>query len=154
MLTKILFSSSIILSIPRVAVLVVYLTGVMFGGGLHLHESLSHEHESDLLHTHTWVAHFHNTTVFPFSGLKSESVAPVEDEHQHPVSLVQLIAVPASNLAPAKSSQHNISCSIDLPRAYSTNPSISILFVYPHETSPPLRSLAGSSDSGRSPPTA
>jgi len=126
----------------------------MFGGGLHLHESLSHEHERADRHTHALAAHVHNTVGVPSSGSKSETIAPLENGHQHSVPLVQLIAVRTSTSTITQSFQHNVACTIDLPQTYFPDLSLSILFVFPLETSPPLRSLTGCSDSGRSPPLA
>lgn len=130
------------------------MTGFVFGGGLHLHSSIGHEHENADHHTHTMAAHVHNTVLLPSPGFENETISSLENEHQHPVPLVQLIAVRASAPTTIQSFQYDFACSADLPRRFFPDPAISILFVFPHETSPPLRSLTGSSDSGRSPPTA
>ena len=146
--------SFILLSTLKAVLPLTYLIGVVFGGGLHLHESLSHQHEGTHLHTHSYVAHVHNAAVFRFPALNGETISPVENEHQHPVPLVQLIAVPASTSTITKSIQHNVTCPVDLPQTGFPDLFVPILFAFPHETSPPLHSLTGFSDSGRSPPTA
>lgn len=137
----------------KVALLGTYLLVAMFGGGLHPHSSLNHEDETDSHHIHTLTAHVHDTTFFLSEESKSQTISPIENGHQHPVPIVQLIAVRTSTSATTKSIQRNVTCSVAVLRTCYQNSAISILFVFPRETSPPLRSLTGSSDSGRSPPT-
>ncbi len=146
--------SFILSSTLRAILLLTCLIGVVFGGGFHPHESLRHQHEGAHLHSHSYVAHAHNAVTFRFSALNTETISPIENEHQHPVPLVELIAVPVSTSIITKSVQYNVTSPVDLPQTGFPDLFVAILFVFPHETSPPLYSLTGFSDSGRSPPTA
>ncbi len=144
------------LSIPwaplRVGVLASYLIGMVLGSGLHVHATLSHEHDNEGLHGHSPVAHVHATTLIPSAASHSEIISPSEDEHRHPVPLVQLIAIRALHPKSSKSVQQNTVYSFDVPSApFLIVPRI-LLVVFSPDTLPPLHSLTVHSHLGRSPP--
>jgi hypothetical protein len=140
---------SILSSTLAAFLLISYLIGVMFGSGLHVHGSLSHDHEDRHLHTHAFAAHVHDTDIVPPPDSHGESL--IEIEHLHSVHVLHLIAVSGSKITPTKHHRQSTVCAVDPPPVLSYYPSVSILFISPPETSPAIRSM---SYSGRSPPPA
>lgn len=135
-----------------VTLLFSYLIGLIFGGGLHLHESLTHEHAAAYSHEHSWAAHVHETAIVPLATDVSQEISPQKTDHDHVVPVVHLVAVPVSASTATNSPLAMFASLLDVVESSFPHLSISLLFVLPRDTSPPLLAQAGFSDAGRSPP--
>jgi hypothetical protein len=140
---------SILSSALAAFLLISYLIGVMFGSGLHVHGSLSHDHEDRHRHTHAFATHVHDTEIVPHPDSHGESL--IEIEHLHSVHVLHLIAVTVSNITTTKQHRETTVCTVVLPPVLSYYSSVSILFISPPEPLPPIRFI---SHSGLSPPSA
>lgn len=138
---------------PRFVLLVSYMMALAFGNGLHVHESLRHEHDGTDSHTHSWTAHVHQSMVTPSGTAKSQIRSTQEQDHLHPVPVVQLIAGSAPTSSQKHPSQRIVVASVGVERISTFFPLFSFLFLFPRETLPPLSSWTGLLDSGRAPPT-
>lgn len=136
----------------RSVLLVCYASGLVFGGGLHLHVSISHDHDSAPPHIHSLLAHMHETAIPSYPGHNNETISPRDTHHNHPVPSLEPIAVPASTAGPKHVIQNTVTNPTEAIRHSFPSLSISLLHVLPRETSPPLLARTDLPDSGRSPP--
>lgn len=127
-----------------------YAIGLICGDGLHLHESLSHKHDGENHHAHSWTAHVHPVTVVPAAHHDRQSI--LDPDHDHDIQVVHFVAVPPSTSRAQHLIQGFVVSPADLVKPFFSNVPTSFLFVLPHETSPPLLAQTDHPDSGRSPP--
>ena len=127
-----------------------YFIGLTFGNGLHLHESLTHEHDGASSHEHSWAAHVHETAITPSATPVDEEISAQKTAHDHAVPVVHIVAVPASSSTPTNSVLNVFAGPGDVVE--SSLPFFSISLLLPRETSPPLPAQTHFSNLGRSPP--
>ena len=142
---------SISSSLHRTFLLGSYLFAAVFGGGMHVHESLSHHHDGDEQHAHHFVLHAHNGL-----SLAVETPRTVSDdgnEHKHQVPTVSLWATTHSNISSSSIHSSNLPAPCLLVEFSGVEDALSFLNVISPQGSPPLIHTILSCASGLSPPT-
>lgn len=131
------------------ALMFCYVVGLIFGNGLHLHESLTHGHDGAGSHSHAWSVHVHSSEI----GLSALSLAGIGNpDHDHDVASVALLAVPASVSTPKLSNLNQVRAPACIQPPPTPDFLLPLLFAVPRETSPPLFAITDRPVSGRSPP--
>lgn len=126
--------------------------GFVFGGGLHGHDALSHEHGQVEKHSHGWTFHSHEEVIGSSVGTNRSVVEREESRHYHPVPVYQIIAVTTTSpLAGHVISLRHVAFAA-LPQFTPTLADLSMLLCQVHEVSPPPDEGFALRIPGRSPP--
>ncbi len=90
--------SSILLHLLRGGFALSHLFALVFGSGIHLHQSLFHEHAVEEGHLHSFIVHGHGGQT---EGVNVPTLEPQDQAgHQHSVASVQLSALVSPNKTP------------------------------------------------------
>ncbi len=89
-----------LLRLQRVGFALSHVFALVFGSGIHFHQSLFHEHGVEQGHVHSLVVHAHG---IPAYLINTPTIEPLDqDGHRHSVASVQLSAL----VSPNKTSWH------------------------------------------------